>query len=75
MLPWFVHALPLAAQAFERLWMWLCKNGKNLISHSLNDNDSMGCISGSCSVAAGELHRKRALTMCEQISKVASVDG
>jgi len=23
------------------LWMYLCKNGKNLISHSLNNNDSM----------------------------------
>lgn len=45
MLPWFRHALPIAAQVFEHLWMQLCKNGKNLIFHSLNDNDSMGCIS------------------------------
>ena len=27
------------------LWMLLWKNGLNLIKHSLNDNDSMGCVS------------------------------
>jgi len=35
----------------------------------------MGCIFGFWSVAAGELHRKRALTIFEQLSKVAFVDG
>jgi len=36
----------LAAHAFEHLCTFLCKNGKNLISHSLNHNNSMGCVSG-----------------------------
>ena len=38
-------------RAFEHLWMLLCKNGRKLISHSLSDNDSMGCVSGFGSVS------------------------
>jgi hypothetical protein len=34
-------------RAFERLWMFLWENGKNLISHLLSDNGSTGCVSGS----------------------------
>ena len=55
--------------------MFLCKNRKNLISRSLSVNDSMGCVSGFCSIADGQLHQKGALTIFQQISKVASVDG
>ena len=33
------------------LWMLLWKNGLNLINHSLNENDSMGCVSGFGSVS------------------------
>ena len=65
----------LAVHAFEHLCTFLCKNGKNLISHSLNDNDSMVCVSGSGSIAGGRLHQKGALTIFRQISKVAPVDG
>ena len=35
-------ARSLVACIFEHLWKFLCKNGKNLISHSLSDNDSIG---------------------------------
>jgi hypothetical protein len=35
----------------------------------------MACVSGNGSIAADGLHRKRALTIVEQISKVAPVDG
>jgi hypothetical protein len=55
--------------------MFLWKNGKNLISRSLNNNNSMGCGSGSWSIADGQLHQKGALTIFQQVSKVASVDG
>src|ERR1017187_1697834 len=65
----------LAVHAFEHLCTFLCKNGKNLIFHSLNDNDSMGCVSGSGSIAARRLHQKGALTMFQQVSKGAPVDG
>ena len=49
MLAWFLHTFffVVPVRAFERLWMFLWENGKNLISHSLSDNDSMGCVSGS----------------------------
>ena len=32
MLAWSLRTLPLAPRVFERLWMFLCKNGRNLIS-------------------------------------------
>ena len=35
----------------------------------------MACVSGIGSIAGERLHRKRALTILEQISKVAPVDG
>ena len=35
MLAWSLRTLLGAARAFERLWVFLCKNGKQLISHSL----------------------------------------
>jgi hypothetical protein len=38
--------LVVLVYAFEDLWMWLWKNRKNLISHSLRSNDSMACVSG-----------------------------
>jgi hypothetical protein len=47
MLTWFPHTFLVATHAFEHLWMFLCKNGKNLISHSLSNNDSTGYVSGS----------------------------
>jgi len=48
MLAWLpsLHTLSVVADALEHLWMFLWKNGTNLISHSLSDNDSMGCIAG-----------------------------
>jgi hypothetical protein len=46
MLTSFFHRLLMVAHAFEHLWMFLWKKGKKLISHSLSNNDSMGCISG-----------------------------
>ena len=39
------HCLRLG-YAFEHLWTLLCKNGKNLIFHSLSDDDSLVCVSG-----------------------------
>jgi hypothetical protein len=44
MLSWFLHTLLVVAHAFEHLWVFLWKTGKNLISHSLSNNDSMGCV-------------------------------
>jgi hypothetical protein len=43
--------------------MFLCKNGKNLISRSLNNNNSMGCVFGFWPIAGGQLHQKGALTI------------
>ena len=75
MLAWSLRTLLGAARAFEGLWMFLCKNGKQLVSHSLSNHGSMGCVSDSCCIAGGRLHRKGALTIFKQISRVASVDG
>jgi hypothetical protein len=55
--------------------MFLWKNGKKLISHLLSGNDSMGYVSGFHCKARGRLHQKGALTIFEQLSKVARVDG
>ncbi len=63
------------AHAFGYLWLFLWENGKKLISHSLSDNDSMGCVSESWLIEERQLHQERALTIFEQISKVAPVDG
>jgi hypothetical protein len=46
MFTWSLHTLLVVAHAFEHLWMFLWKNGKNSICHSLSSNDSMGCVSG-----------------------------
>jgi len=48
MLTWFPYTFSVVpVDAFERLWMFLWENGKNLISHLLSDNGSTGCVSGS----------------------------
>jgi len=42
--------------ALEHLWMFLCKNRENLISHSLRDTASMGYVSWFWSLTADRLH-------------------
>ena len=43
----FLRTLLVVIHVIEHLWMLLWKNRKNLISHSLSNHGSMGCISES----------------------------
>jgi hypothetical protein len=49
--------LVVLAHAFEQLWLLLWKKGKKLISHSLSDNDSVGCVSSFL------IHRNRPIAL------------